>query len=432
MLHVTEKRVYKAVAANAIIALRYAPEWDGVLGFNKFSGALIFRRPPPYAPPDPDFAPRPIEDVDVIDTMHWLQSQKIFVSKQLTSDAMRATATTFHPVREYLDSLTWDKKPRIDTWIIDHLGVENTALHRAYSAQFLISAVARIRQPGCKVDTAPVLEGPQNLGKSSTLRTMFDPWFIDHMPDLQSKDAQLQVEGMWGVEFAELGQFGKADANRAKIFMSIQVDRFRRPYGVIKERIPRQCVLAVTVNRGAHGYLKDETGNRRFWPVLCGFGWDARRCIDLEELERERDQLWAEADYRFGQGEKWWLHESELLAAHEASVAARLDLDPIHGKVAKVMEQLVADGNTEPTFEDVCGRLGLLSVKDLTRQVQAQIGRALTALGWASGRRMEDGVRHTRYVQKRYGGLEIGSVTRRETEMQQAVKAYLIYRCYHS
>jgi putative DNA primase/helicase len=208
----------------------------------------------------------------------------------------------------------------------DHLGAKDTPLNRAYGARFLISA--RVRSPGCKVDTVPIFEGRQGLPKSTALRTLAGPWFTDQMPDLHNKDAQMQLVGVWIVEFAELGQFNRADANRAKFFMSIRYDRFRRPYGTLVEDYPRQCVLAVTVNPGVHGYLKDETGNRRFWPVLCGFDWDAGRCIDLEALKRERDELWAEADYWFGQGERWWLHEPELLVAHELSVNERLDLDP--------------------------------------------------------------------------------------------------------
>jgi virulence-associated protein E len=162
-------------------------------------------------------------------------------------------------------------------------------------------------------------------------------------------------------------------------------------------------VLVVTLNRGAHGYLKDETGNRRFWPVLCGALWKPGRCIDLEALKAERDQLWAEADYRFGQGERWWLHEPELLDQHEISVSERHDLEPMHHKVAKAMDRLVAEGKTEPTFEDVCGQLGLLSVKDVTRLMQVQIGRALTALGWSGKQEMRNGERHTWYVRNRYG-----------------------------
>ncbi len=106
-----------------------------------------------------------------------------------------------------------------------------------------------MRSPGCKVDTVPILEGRQGLLKSTVLRTLAsDAWFTDHMPDLHSKDAQLQIIGTWIVEFAELGQFGRADANRAKIFISTQEDRFRRPYGRVVETHLRQCVLAVTLN----------------------------------------------------------------------------------------------------------------------------------------------------------------------------------------
>jgi predicted P-loop ATPase len=399
MLHVTKQGTFKAALANADIALRYAPEWDGVLGFISFNDTLYLLRPPPWADAKAEFTPRQITDVDVIEATVWLQNKGIFVSEAVTASALRKAAqeNDRHPVRDYLDGLTWDQQPRLDTWLTDFLGAEDTPLNRAYGARFLLSAVARVRQPGSKVDTVPVLEGRQGLLKSTALRVLAGPWFTDHIPDLQNKDAQLQLVGVWIVEFAELGQFSRADANRAKIFISIQEDRLRRPYGRVVEDFKRQCVLAVTLNRTVQGYLKDETGNRRFWPVACGVGWDAERQADIARLKRERDQLWAEADHRFRQGEVWWLHESELLVQHEASVADRMDLDPMHGLVANAMARLVEDGNIEPSFDDICGRLGLLSPKERTRQVQLQIGRALTALGWASARRMRDGVRQTFY-----------------------------------
>jgi predicted P-loop ATPase len=398
-LLLTKNGTIKAALVNADIALRYAPEWDGVLGFNQFTNTLHIMKRPPWLAADTEFTPHQLTDVDVIATAVWLQTKQIGVSEAVTASALRKAAeeNSCHPVREYLDGLTWDQQPRLDTWLIDHLGAEDTPLNRAYGARFLISAVARVRQPGCKVDTVPILEGRQGLLKSTALRMLASPWFTDHMPDLQSKDAQLQIIGVWFVEFAELGQFGRTDANRAKIFISAQEDRFRQPYGRVVETHPRQCVLAVTLNRAAHGYLKDETGNRRFWPVACGVGWEANRQADIKRLTRERDQLWAEADHRFGQGEVWWLHEPELLVAHDASVADRMDLDPIHGLVADAMTRLVEDGNTSPSFDDVCNQLGLLSAKERTRLVQAQIGRAVTSLGWASQRQMRDGVRKMCY-----------------------------------
>ena len=231
MLHVTKNGGARPVLINAVIALRYAPEWQGVLAMNNLASALELSKRPPWQSPDQPFAPRQFTDNDSIHVTTWLHKQHIYVSVPVTDSAVREVAldNTYHPVHAYLDSLVWDGQKRLDTWLIDHLGAEDTALNRAFGARFLISAVARVRKPGCQVDTVPILEGDQGLGKSMALRTLARPWFTDHVPDLQSKDAQLQIQGVWVVEFAEYGQLGRADANRAKLFISIQDDRLRRP-----------------------------------------------------------------------------------------------------------------------------------------------------------------------------------------------------------
>jgi predicted P-loop ATPase len=305
-------------------------------------------------------------------TKRWLEESYVDVAKDLTLGAVIAM----------LDGITWDRVARTDTWLIRHLGVKDTPLHRAYGTRFLISMIARVRVPGCKVDTAPIFEGPQGQQKSMLLRALGGPWFTDHMPDLASKDAQLQLIGIWLVEFAEYGQLGAADTNRAKNFLTIQVDRLRRPYAAVVESWLRQCVMAVTLNPEAHGYLKDVTGNRRFWPMLCGAAWPAGQQLELDAFRRERDQLLAEADFRYQQGERWWLHEPALIAAHTTCVAERVNGGPLLGPVAKALQSLVEDGVTEPNYDQVCAKMGLVGAKDQTLPLYHQVGRTIRKLGW--------------------------------------------------
>src|SRR3954454_13078512 len=148
---------------------------------------------------------------------------------------MAGAGSPHHPLLTMLDRLGWDGVPRLYTWMHRHLGVEDTDLHSAYSARFLISMIARGRDPGCKVDTVPIFEGPQGLQRSTLLQELATPWFTDHVPNLDSKDAQLQLHGVWLVEFAEYGNLGKADASRAKNFITTRVDRLRKPYGEVVE-----------------------------------------------------------------------------------------------------------------------------------------------------------------------------------------------------
>jgi putative DNA primase/helicase len=284
--------------------------------------------------------------------------------------------------------------------MIRHLGVEDTPLYRAIGTRFLISLVARVREPGCKVDTVPILEGVQGLLKSTILEALVEPWFTDHMPDLAGKDAQMQLRGVWLVEFAEYGQLGRADANRAKNFVTIRSDRLRRPYERVVEEQPRQCVMAVTLNRPAIGYLKDETGNRRFWPVLCGATWPEGQQIDIEVFRRERDQLLAEADQRWFLGEKWWLHEPDLIAAHEVSVADRMDVGPLYGQVAMALQSLVEKGVEEPSAHELRIAMGFGQSRP---QDYREVGRVLTMLGYVGQRLLRSGVRDTFYKRVKSG-----------------------------
>ena len=198
---------------NCVVPLRHAPEWQGVLAFNQFTHGVDVLIPPPGGSTEECGYSRALEDLDVIRTKAWLEGAGIFAGKDNVFGAIKMVAAehAYHPIRQELDGLIWDQVPRTDTWLIGYLGVEDTPLHRAYGTRFLISMIARVRDPGCKVDTVPILEGLQGLMKSALLRELAGPrWFTDHVPDLASKDAQLQLEGRWLVEFAEYGQLGRA------------------------------------------------------------------------------------------------------------------------------------------------------------------------------------------------------------------------------
>jgi putative DNA primase/helicase len=187
----------------------------------------------------------------------------------------------------------------------------------------LISVVARICRPGCKVDNLIILEGPQGKQKSEALRTLDirDAWFTDRLSHVASKDAALEIAGVLIAEIAEMDALARASASATKSFLSRRRDRFRPPYGRHMISLPRQVVFAGTVNSPVGGYLKDPTGARRFWPVAC------RGMVDRDGLEKARDQLWAEAVHHFKAGESWWLETPELEAFAAAEQAARFVAD---------------------------------------------------------------------------------------------------------
>jgi predicted P-loop ATPase len=318
----------KPILANAITALRQAPDWDGVLGFNEFSLGTVALNSAPHG----SRAGGEWTDHDDRLTANWLQCEGIYVSVEIAGQAVQTVARDrlFHPVRAYLDSLEWDRTKRIESWLSVYLGAKPDDYSAAVGARWLISAVARIYRPGAKVDCCLILEGPQGLKKSTALRTLAGEWFTDEIADLGSKDAAMQTRGVWVIELAELDSMTRSEVSRVKAFMSRATDRFRPPYGKRLVESPRQCVFAGSVNHSA--YLRDETGGRRFWPVAC-----AR--ISVDDLGRDRDQLWAEAVVRFRAGSIWWLDTLKLNQLAEHEQFDRYEGDPWDELIGAWLEQ---------------------------------------------------------------------------------------------
>lgn len=243
------------------------------------------------------------------ETQTWLLFYKKFrflTSRELLRAVIldEAHRRPIHPVRDYLNGLRWDGIPRIDRWLVTFAGAANTAFVRAVCAIFLIAAVRRIRRPGVKFDELTVLEGAQGLNKSSAVRALCpDPdWFTDSVQiSATPKEIIEQTSGMWFVEFAELAGMPGTKIETMKAFLSRQKDSARLSYGHHRTDVLRQWVAIGTTNDSQ--YLRDDTGNRRFWPV-------AIQRFDLGQLEAARDQLWAEANIREASGESIRLPES--------------------------------------------------------------------------------------------------------------------------
>jgi len=253
------------------------------------------------------------------------------------------------------------------------LGVElKSDEHAEYvyevSRKWLISAVARALDAGCKADAVLILEGSQGAGKSTALRMLAgEEWFGDALPQMGSKDASDYLRGKWIVELAELSNINKAEVEIVKAFVSRTEERFRPAYGRSEICYPRQCVFAGTTNKA--DYLRDETGNRRFWPIKCGK-------IDTDMVKREREMLWGEAVRAYKSGEKWWLsRQVEEYARIEQE--SRLSVDEWTGVVANYCEGKIAVGISQiaqGAFE--------IQIKDVNRQTQNRISAILSAIGY--------------------------------------------------
>ena len=203
------------------------------------------------------------------------------------------------PVRTYLNGLVWDGVPRLDTLFVDYLGAQDTAYTRTVTRKALCAAVARTYQPGVKFDCMTILTGPTGIGKSTMLRRLGKSWFSDSLQSFEGKEAREQIQGVWIVEIGELGYMNKTENNQVKQFLSQQSDIYRAAYGRNTEDHPRRCVFFGTSND--YDYLKDHTGNRRFWPLDVGVVPHSRSYVDFSDAQV--DQVWAEAvtRYRFGE-----------------------------------------------------------------------------------------------------------------------------------
>ena len=234
----------KALLANAITMLRFDPAWSGILSFNDFSPYAVAKKSPPWQ----KNSGSNWTDHDDSLTADWLQHARILVSSKVASEAVQTVAreNSFHPVKDYLNSLEWDRTPRLDQWLSSYLGAEDTPLIRAIGARWLISAVARIFRPGCQVDHTLLLEGPQGTRKSTALRTLAgDEWFADHISELGSKDSRIELHGKWILEMSEMDRVRRGELERVKAFLTARSDHFRVPYGrraddVVQPEMERQ------------------------------------------------------------------------------------------------------------------------------------------------------------------------------------------------
>lgn len=402
----------RPVLANAIHALRHAPEWEGVLWHNEFATATIARKPPPWVADRSNWQNTPWSDRDDLLVADWMQRHDIMVPASVAGQAVEAVSRDrmFHPVREYLDGLSWDGVPRIDTWLCNYLGAADTPYVRAVGPRWLISAVARIHMPGVQADCALILEGPQGIRKSSALRTLGQPWFTDRLSELGSKDAAMETKGVWMIEIAELDTMSRAEVGTIKAFISRTCDRFRPPYGKRLVDLPRQCVFAGSVNPEG-GYLKDATGGRRFWPVVCG-------AIDVDALQRDRDQLWAEASERFRIGAPWWLENRDLEALAGEQQADRYQGDawdePIRTYLGHHTEWMENGfGEKRPYRQRRPEPLDDVSVAEImetalgmekgrwTQADQNRVVRSLVSMGFQQYRARHYGQRERRYRRSR-------------------------------
>lgn len=307
--------------ANIILILENDPAIKGRIQHDEFSGFDGVVGGLPW-----NKTAKQWTDKDDANLRVWLEHNYGLTGKEKIADALTAVLTrhSYHPIREYLNGLSWDGKPRLERLIIDYIGAEDTELNRAMTRKHFTAAVARVFRPGCKYDYCLIMTGPEGAGKSTLLAKMGGPWFNDSIVSTEGKEGMQQLRGTWLIEWGELSSIKRSDVESVKAYLSKQTDIYRAAYDRRTNEHPRQCVFCGTTNELF--FLKGDTGNRRFWvipvdPQLRKYSkWQ-------KQLDTDRDQLWAEAVHFFRQGEKLYLNEQLETEAKKRQASFNDDSD---------------------------------------------------------------------------------------------------------
>lgn len=364
----TENGSLIAHMQNVELILGNDERWTGVIGFSAFSSKIVKLRAAPYGGGVGDWA-----DIDDMLVMKWLAQQynlRVKASSVIEAVSVVAHDHSFHPVRNYLHGLEWDRVPRLATWLTDIMGVEATDYSSKVGKRWMVSAVGRVMQPGCKADSVMILEGAQGAGKSTAMSVLGGAWFMDTPFALGDKDGFQAIRGKWIIELGELDSFNKAESTKAKQFFSASTDTYRESYGRRTMDVPRQCVFVGTTNQDE--YLKDATGNRRYWPVAC-------TKVDLEQLREVRDQLWAEAMFCYQSGDIWWVNRDESTLFAEAQ-ESRFVVDEWEGPVVKWLEE--SQIGATASGEDILAGALKLDYGHWGKPEQMRVGAIMHRLGW--------------------------------------------------
>ena len=336
-LRFTEKGALASCIENVVVILNGDPALSECVGYNEMSHNIVALRSLPWRKVTGESQ---WSDADDADLRYYLERVYGLSGKDKIFDGLNVVAMSrkFHPVRDFLDSCTWDGQPRLETLLVDYLGAEDTPYTRAVTRKAFVAAVARIYRPGCKFDYMLTLRGRQGLGKSALVAKLGGEWFSDSFTTMQGKDAYEQVQGVWLMEIGELAGMRKAEAETIKLYISKQVDRFRPAYGRRLQEFPRQCIFIGTTNETQ--FLRDTTGNRRFWVVDT----PNKPALDMwSDLTPEVIRLiWGEAVALYRKGEALFLPAELEAAAREVQETYEED-DPRVGIVAEYLERLLPE-----------------------------------------------------------------------------------------
>jgi predicted P-loop ATPase len=382
---------------NTLIALRGAEQLQFAASFDEMmQHSLVSREWPRVDEADPALKPIPheIDDDDITRLQQWLQRMGIArIGREIVGQAVEhfARERPFHPIRDYLDNLQWDRQPRLEKWLFTYLGAEaNDKAEIDYvcsiGKMFLIAMVARVYDPGCQCDYMLVLEGEQGILKSTACRALAGDWFSDSLPEnISGKDARQHLRGKWLMEVSELAAFSKTEVEALKAFITRREEKYRPPFGRHDVAEKRQCLFVGTTNQEV--YIKDGTGGRRFWPIKC-------TTIDVKGLREVRDQLFAEAVVRYRQKERHWPTPEDETRFFRPQQARRQEEDPWKQIISRHLEAVLLDRVTATQIAKECLGFDGAGVSRIGAAEGRRIASIFRELGWPR----EHGMKGSFYV----------------------------------
>lgn len=345
---------------NVVRVIERDPQLSGHIWYDEFLDRIVTT----WQGPQRDW--RDADDVLLqLYMQRFIGLTKIGVNTCHDAALVAAFRNTRNECQEYLNSHVWDGVPRLGAMMAEAFGAEDNSYSEAVGRCWMISMVARVFRPGCKVDTVPVLEGAQGRGKSTALSIIGGKWFVECHENVMSKDLFGVLDGHMLVEIAEMHSFTRAEVERVKGIISCQVDRYRKSYGRNAEDHPRKTVLACTTNRD--DWQRDETGARRFWPIHCSE-------INHDWLRTHRDQLFAEAVQLFRDGVSWW----EVPEDHQKrEVEKRRDADAWE----PIIQEWLGNRTQIQSRYILSDCLGIDFSKH-DQQAKNRVSKVMKALGW--------------------------------------------------
>jgi len=357
----SEKGGVKNSIHNVLLILEHDPAWKGLLKYDERACRVVIAKDPPWE------GDRVYGDAFIARAAAWLAKTWNIEAYDLVAKGIETVARSscFDPVTDYLNKLKWDGVARLDSWLVKYLKADDNKFNREIGKMWLISAVKRGTIPGCQADHMLVLEGKQKIGKTSAFRILGGEWYSD-VTTIHGAAAMERLQNFWIMEMSELSAIARSDMENFKAFVTRREDSYRAAYARVVEHRARRCVFGGTTNEGE--YLED-TQNRRIWPVLV-------RQLDFAGLERDRDQLFAEAMVCAQAGDVWHIVDSGVQELAEAAQAARRYANPWEDKIAAFLENLTVS-TTHKVMQTALG----LETKDQSKHYKS-VGRILRGLGW--------------------------------------------------